>query len=191
MKRRIREVGRDPASVAVLPGIVFTLGSTEAEARERDAELAALVNPVYGLKQLTQLTGVDFTELDLDEPFPAMPSAQEHQGVRGWVQMVTDMAARDRLTVRQMIARLANGRGHRVFVGTPEQLADDLARWQREGAADGFNLMPSVLPSGLTDFVDHVIPVLQQRGLFRREYTGTTLREHFGLPSPAPDGHVT
>ncbi len=96
-----------------------------------------------------------------------------------------ELARRERLTVRQLIGRLGGGRGHRTFSGTPEQVADAIQGWFEKGAADGFNIMPPVLPSGLDAFVDHVIPILRARGLFRREYTGSTLREHYGLPRPA------
>jgi alkanesulfonate monooxygenase SsuD/methylene tetrahydromethanopterin reductase-like flavin-dependent oxidoreductase (luciferase family) len=88
------------------------------------------------------------------------------------------------LTVRQLLGRLGGGRGHRTFAGTPEQVADALQHWWENGAADGFNVMPPVLPSGLTAFVDHVVPILQRRGLFRSEYEGKTLRENYGLPRP-------
>jgi alkanesulfonate monooxygenase SsuD/methylene tetrahydromethanopterin reductase-like flavin-dependent oxidoreductase (luciferase family) len=94
------------------------------------------------------------------------------------------LARRERLTVRQLIGRLGGGRGHRTFAGTPEQVADAIEEWHRQGAADGFNIMPPVLPSGLEVFVDEVVPILQRRGLFRTEYTGTTLRDHYGLPRP-------
>ena len=87
--------------------------------------------------------------------------------------------------MRQLIGRLGGGRGHRTFAGTPEQVADAIQSWFDAGAADGFNIMPAVLPSGLEAFVDHVVPILQQRGLFREEYTGTTLRDHYGLARPA------
>ncbi|HEX8345025.1 MAG TPA: LLM class flavin-dependent oxidoreductase, partial [Actinoplanes sp.] len=95
------------------------------------------------------------------------------------------LARRERLTVRQLIGRLGGGRGHRTFAGTPEQVADAIGQWYDEGAADGFNIMAPVLPSGLELFVDHVVPILQRRGLFRTEYTGRTLRENYGLPRPA------
>jgi hypothetical protein len=96
-----------------------------------------------------------------------------------------ELARRERLTVRQLIGRLGGGRGHRTFSGTPEQVADAIQEWFEKGAADGFNIMPPVLPSGLDAFVDHVIPILRSRGLFRLQYTGHTLREHYGLPRPA------
>jgi alkanesulfonate monooxygenase SsuD/methylene tetrahydromethanopterin reductase-like flavin-dependent oxidoreductase (luciferase family) len=100
-------------------------------------------------------------------------------------QGTVNLARRDNLTVRQLIRALGGGVGHRIIVGTPEQIADDIEAWFKAGAADGFNLMPDVLPTGLEIFVDTVVPILQKRGLFRTEYTGTTLREHFGLPRPA------
>jgi alkanesulfonate monooxygenase SsuD/methylene tetrahydromethanopterin reductase-like flavin-dependent oxidoreductase (luciferase family) len=95
------------------------------------------------------------------------------------------MATRDDLTVRQIIARLGGGRGHRTFAGTPEQVADTISEWAMSGAADGFNVMPAALPSGLAAFVEHVIPLLRKRGLFREDYTGAMLRDHYDLPRPA------
>lgn len=102
-----------------------------------------------------------------------------------------ELARRERLTVRQLIGRLGGGRGHLTFAGTPEQVADTIGRWFAEGAADGFNIMPAVLPSGLETFVDQVVPILRARGLFRTEYgLRRTLRERYGLPRPA-NQHVT
>jgi len=94
------------------------------------------------------------------------------------------LGRRQGLTVRQVIRELAGGGGHRVVVGTPEQVADDIAHWFAAGAADGFNLMPDTLPGGLQDFVDGVVPLLQKRGIFRQDYSGRTLREHLGLAVP-------
>lgn len=91
----------------------------------------------------------------------------------------------ERLTVRQLIGRLGGGRGHKTFAGTAIQVADTIEEWYRSGAAEGFNIMPAVLPSGLERFADEVLPILRARGLFRTEYTGRTLREHYGLPRPA------
>lgn len=95
-----------------------------------------------------------------------------------------NLARRERLTLRQLIARLGGGRGHHTFAGTAEQVADTIEEWFTRGAADGFNIMPAVLPSGLERFVDEVVPILQRRGLFRTEYTETTLRGHYGLERP-------
>lgn len=96
---------------------------------------------------------------------------------------------RERLTVRQLISRLGGGRGHFEFVGTPEQVADTIIAWFEGGAADGFNIMAPALPSGLAAFAEHVLPILRGKGLFREEYDGTTLREHYGLPVPANQFH--
>ena len=94
-------------------------------------------------------------------------------------QGTVNIARRGNLTVRQLLRALGGGVGHRIIVGTPEQIADDIEAWFKAGAADGFNLMPDVLPSGLEVFVDNVVPILQKRGLFRHDYAGTTLREPF------------
>jgi len=98
--------------------------------------------------------------------------------------LIVDLARRDNLTVRQLIGRLGGGRGHRTFAGTPEQVADTIEEWSSAAAADGFNVMPAALPSGLETFVEHVIPILRKRGLFRTEYAGQTLRDHYGIPRP-------
>jgi alkanesulfonate monooxygenase SsuD/methylene tetrahydromethanopterin reductase-like flavin-dependent oxidoreductase (luciferase family) len=99
-------------------------------------------------------------------------------------QGTVNLARRGNLTVRQLLRALGGGVEHRIIVGTPEQIADDIEAWFRVGAADGFNLMPDVLPSGLGTFVDTVVPILQRRGLFRKDYRGSTLRDHFGLAKP-------
>ncbi len=104
---------------------------------------------------------------------------------RQTVEELLALARKQGLTVRALIRELAGGGGHRVLVGTPEQIADEIEHWFRHGAADGFNLMPDALPGGLQDFVDGVVPILQRRGIFRTDYAGRTLREHFGLARPA------
>jgi alkanesulfonate monooxygenase SsuD/methylene tetrahydromethanopterin reductase-like flavin-dependent oxidoreductase (luciferase family) len=100
------------------------------------------------------------------------------------LKLVSDLQSRNALTLRQLYLSLATARGHRTVVGTPEQIADAIADWFTKGAADGFNIMPPILPTGLTDFVDQVVPILQRRGLFRTEYEGRTLRENLGLDRP-------
>ncbi|XXU76012.1 hypothetical protein WMF41_01770 [Sorangium sp. So ce1151] len=160
------------------------IGSTEAEARAREAELAELQVPAYGLRQLSGLIGVELTEADLDRPLPEVGDVSAVRGAQSRFTLVTELARRERLTVRQLLARLGGGRGHRTFTGTPEQIADTIEEWFTRGAADGFNVMPPLLPSGLEAFVDRVVPVLRRRGLFRTEYEGVTLRDHYGLPRP-------
>jgi FMN-dependent oxidoreductase (nitrilotriacetate monooxygenase family) len=186
LKNRARRLGRDPGGIKILPGIVPVIGSTAEEARRRDDELAELIVPEHAQRRLAQTLRVPVTQLSLDAELPAdLPGEDEIEGAKSRYTLIVDLARRERLTVRQLIARLGGGRGHRTFAGTPEQVADAIEEWFRGGAADGFNIMPAVLPGGLELFVDHVVPILRDRGLFRREYAGQTLREHYGLPRPA------
>ncbi|MGN9809907.1 LLM class flavin-dependent oxidoreductase [Micromonospora sp. BQ11] len=185
LKQATIAAGRDPELVKVLPGIAPVLGGTEAEARALAAELEDLIVPEHALAQLSGMTGLDLTGLPLDGPLPDLPDVTAVQSHQSRYQLVVDLARRENLTIRQLIGRLGGGRGHRVVAGTPEQIADQIEQWFTGGAADGFNIMPPLLPSGLEDFVDHVVPLLRARGLFRHEYAGRTLREHYGLPRPA------
>ncbi|MFS8103874.1 ATP-binding cassette domain-containing protein [Lentzea alba] len=120
----------------------------------------------------------------LDERLPELPPVSRINGAKSRFELVRDLAEREKLTLRQLLGRLGGGRGHQVVAGTPEQIADHIELWFTTGAADGFNVMAPLLPSGLEDFVDHVVPLLRARGLFRSEYTGRTLRSHYGLARP-------
>jgi FMN-dependent oxidoreductase (nitrilotriacetate monooxygenase family) len=185
LKRRAAAAGRDPAGVKILPGIVPVLGSTEAEARALEAELDRLILAEAARERLAHLLHVDPAQLPLDEELPGgLPAEDEIEGAKSRYTLIVELARRERLTVRQLIGRLGGGRGHRTFAGTPEQVAETIEHWGSHGAADGFNVMPAVLPSGLELFAEHVVPILQRRGLMRREYEGTTLREHYGLARP-------
>jgi N-acetyl-S-(2-succino)cysteine monooxygenase len=175
----------DGRELKILPGLVPVIGSTEAEAKAAEEALEAAIVPAYGLKQLSVFFGIDMTGADLDAPLPPLPAEDEIEAQKSRFTLVTQLARRENLTVRQLLGRLGGGRGHRTFTGTPEQVADTMQEWFEQGAADGFNVMPPVLPGGLDLFVDHVIPELRRRGLFREEYEGTTLREHLGLERPA------
>ncbi|MEV6596797.1 LLM class flavin-dependent oxidoreductase [Actinoplanes sp. NPDC051346] len=186
LKRRATEHGRDPHHVKILPGIVPVIGDTEAQARELDAELNRLIRPEFALPGLAELLGVDVADLRLDAELPAhLPEEDELEGAKSRRTLVVNLGRRERLTVREIIAWLGGGRGHLTFTGTPEQVADAITGWYDAGAADGFNIMPPVLPDGLEQFVDRVVPILQERGRFRTDYTGHTLRDHYGLPRPA------
>ncbi|MFC7532204.1 LLM class flavin-dependent oxidoreductase [Actinoplanes sp. GCM10030250] len=187
LKRRTAELGRDPDSIKILPGIVPVIGDTPAEARELEADLDRLISPEYARRQLAERFDLDPELLKLDEPLPVdlLPTEDEIEGAKSRFTLIVDLAKRENLTVRQLIGRLGGGRGHRTFTGTPVQVADAIEEWFDDGAADGFNIMPAVLPSGLVAFVDKVVPILQERGRFRTEYTGTTLRDHYGLTRPA------
>ncbi|MBV9445412.1 MAG: LLM class flavin-dependent oxidoreductase [Streptosporangiaceae bacterium] len=186
MKARARRNGRDPDQIKILPGLVPAIGSTEAEARAIEAELEQLIIPGYGLAQLAKVLELPASALSLDGHLPeSVYSRPPVEGAQSRYQLIVELARRDNLTVRQLIGRLGGGRGHRTFAGTPEQVADTIEEWASAGAADGFNVMPPALPSGLESFVDHVIPLLRKRGLFREEYTGATLRDHYGVPRPS------
>ncbi|WP_406306511.1 LLM class flavin-dependent oxidoreductase [Streptomyces sp. NBC_00885] len=189
LKSRLAKYGRRPDQLKILPGICPVIGATEAEARALEDELTGLQVPEYGLQQLSGMLGTDLSGLPLDGPLPELPEERDINGNKSRFTLVADLARREQLTIRQLIARLGGGRGHRVFAGTPEQIADQLEEWFTQGAADGFNIMPPYLPGGLDDFVDQVIPVLQDRGLFRTEYSGRTLREHYGLERPPGRAH--
>ncbi|GAA1723866.1 LLM class flavin-dependent oxidoreductase [Isoptericola hypogeus] len=187
IKSRALDLGRDPEQVKILPGISPFLGSTEAEARALEEELNELSVPAYGLQQLSGQAGVDLSGLDLDAPVPLeifAGAGDVTDNARSRFQVVAGIVQRERPTLRRLLHRLAGARGHRVVAGTPEQVADTIEDWFVAGAADGFNVMPPALPAGLDAFVDHVVPILQARGLFRTEYVGTTLRDHLGLDVP-------
>lgn len=185
LKARTRGLGRDPETIKILPGIVPVLGATEAEARALEAELGSLIKPEYAKLHLAQTLRVAPEALDLDSELPSdIPNEDAIEGSKSRFTLIVNLARRERLTVRELIGRLGGGRGHRTFAGTPEQVANAIQHWWENGAADGFNIMPPVLPRSLEDFVDHVVPILQKRGSFRAEYEGHTLREHYGLARP-------
>ncbi|MEE7476696.1 LLM class flavin-dependent oxidoreductase [Methylobacterium hispanicum] len=184
LRARAARYGRGPEALVILPGLATVIGSTEAEARRRQDNLWDLVPLDYSLARLAGTLRIDPARLDLDKPLPdplPLPPDANHTMFLGTLAL----ARRDRLTVRQLLRALGGGVGHRIIVGTPEVIADDIEAWFRAGAADGFNLMPDVLPQGLETFVDAVVPILQRRGLFRHEYAGATLRDHLGLARPA------
>ncbi|HEY0290737.1 MAG TPA: LLM class flavin-dependent oxidoreductase [Hansschlegelia sp.] len=180
IRRRAARFGRRGEDIVVLPGLATVIGSTEEEARRREEELWSLIPGDYSLVRIAGILKVDPASLTLDRPLPddiALPV----DGSQTFFRATIDIARREGLTLRQLLRKLGGGTGHRVIVGSPESIADDIERWFRAGAADGFNLMPDVLPEGLEAFVDHVVPILRKRGLFRSEYRGATLRDHFGL----------
>lgn len=186
IKSRVAAAGRDPEGVKVLPGIVPVIGSTEAEAQALAQRLDDLRVPEYGLRALSTVLETPVSAFVLDEGLPAEALARPSvEGYRSRADLIIELDTRENLTVRQVLSRLGGGRGHNVVVGTPEQIADTIVQWFEGGAADGFNIMAPVLPSGLKTFADQVIPILQKRGLFRTGYEGVTLRDNYGLERPA------
>lgn len=195
VKSRAAAYGRGGEAPVILPGIAPVIGSTEGEARRLARELDDLHLADPAVSQLSDLLDVDVSGLDPHRPIPPglLPREEDLTGQR--FALITGLAIHERLTVRQIVARLGGGRGFRTVVGTPEQIADSMQDWSRAGAADGFTVAPPILPGGLTTFVDQVVPVLQRRGLFRTEYDLGTLRERFGVerpedhfPEPIPAG---
>ncbi len=175
--------GRDPEQVKVMPGLFPVVGRTMAEAEDKYAALQELVDPVVGIGLLRMLLGgADISHLPVDGPLPELPRTE---GSTSRQDLVYDKARKEGLTIRQLYQSLSGGRGHRIVIGTPRTIADELQEWFENGGADGFNVMPPVLPDGLDDFVDMVVPELQRRGLFRTAYEGGTLRENLGLDRPS------
>ena len=183
VKGRLAKYGRRPEELLVLPGISPVIGRTEEEAQAKWAELQALIHPAVGLATLAPFwPGEDLARWDLDAPPPYIPTPPK--GINSRAHVVLELARREKFTVRQLYEYLAGARGHWVVVGTPQTIADRMQEWFENGAADGFNVMPPVLPQSLDEFVDLVVPELQRRGLFRTAYEGTTLRENLGLQRP-------
>lgn len=185
LKARTRRIGRDPDTIKILPGIVPIIGDTPGEARQKEAALEDQIVHEYAQRNLAHMLRVPIEQLDLDSqlPFDLLPE-EDIEDFKSRYTLIVELGRREKLTVRQLIGRLGGGRGHLTFAGTAEQVADTIELWFTNGAADGFNIMPAVLPSGLELFVEQVVPILRSRGLFRSEYTGRTLRDHYGLARP-------
>ena len=182
IKTRAEESGRDPRQVLILPGCSPVVGDTPEEAEAKYQEIANLVVIDDALNYLGRyFNDIDFSPYDLDEPFPDLGDF----GRNGWestTDRIKQVAKEERLTLREMALRSTTPRNE--FIGTPTQVADSMQKWFENGAADGFMLVPSVLPQGFNDFVEHVLPILKERGLFRTEYEADTLRGNLGLPKP-------
>src|SRR5437763_2480336 len=180
VRERAQRAGRDPNHIKVLPGCLVVVGDTAEEARQKRALLDSLVHPDSGIASLSIALGCDASKFDLDGPLPEIPETNASKSGR---ERVIARARRDTLTVRQL-AQIAGSYGGLAMVGTPKMIADQMEAWLLGAACDGFNIMFPYVPGGLDDFVDRVVPDLQRRGLFRREYEGKTLRENLGLPRP-------
>jgi alkanesulfonate monooxygenase len=181
VKGRAAAIGRNPDHIKILPGALVVVGATLEEARAKRALLDSLVHYESAIGALSIALGVDARAFDPDGPLPEIPETEASKSGR---ERAINLARRENLTVRQLAQRLG-GYGGAAMVGTPASIADEMAEWLERRACDGFNVMFPYVPGGLVDFVEQVVPELQRRGLFRREYEGTTLREHLGLPRPA------
>ena len=192
LKGRLAAYGRTPDQLKILPGISPFVGRSLQEAQDKFGQLQGLIDPVLGVGLLSTFLGnADLSAYPVDGPFP-----QDLPVTEGWQSrqaLFARMALDEGLSIRQLYEKVAGARGHWTLVGTPETIADQLEHWFTTGAADGFNVLAPTLPHGLKDFADLVVPELQRRGLFRKDYAGTTLREHLGLarpvhPARAPGG---
>ena len=180
VKGRLDALGRPRDHLKILPGAFVVVGDSVAEAREIRAKLDSLVHYDSAIASLSIALGQDASRFDPDGPLPDIPETNASRSAR---ERVIDLAQRENLTVRQLAQRLGGYSGL-AFVGTPASIADDMEEWLESEGSDGFNVTFPFLPAGLDAFVDKVVPELQRRGIFRREYEGTTLREHLGLPRP-------
>ena len=182
LKAQLAQHGREADSLKIMPGFMPVIGATEAEARALFAELSSQLDMKQAHTVLSDRLGMDMSGFDLDAPVPDLP---ESEHLKSRALLLLETARRDGLTLRELCHHVAASRGHLTVIGTPGQVADAMEQWFRAGAADGFNLMPPFFPGQFDAFVDHVVPILQARGLLRREYEGRTLRENLGLARPA------
>jgi alkanesulfonate monooxygenase len=181
VKGRMQKVGRDPEHMKILPACFVVVGDTVEEAKQKRAKLDSLVNYANAIASLSIALGHDASKLDPDGPLPDIPESNASKSGR---ERAIALAKRENLTVRQLAQRLGGYSGL-AMVGTPATIADEMQEWLETRGSDGFTVMFPYLPGGLDDFVDRVVPELQRRGIFRREYEGTTLRENLGLPRPS------
>lgn len=192
VKSRLAKYGRTVDELVILPGLAPIVADTEAEAREIEEELHAFVDTRRALDSLSERFTVNLNDYPLDAPVPlgkAKP-AEEFNGIRSRQEVIIDAARRESFTIRQLLYRSNGGHGHITFTGSVLQTADFIEKWFKNHAADGFNVLPQLFPTGLETFVDKVIPELQNRGLFRTEYEGQTLRDSLGLQRPANTRHL-
>jgi len=182
VKGRLAKYGRRSEQLKIMPGIFPVLGRTLSEAKAKYQELQDLILPEVGLALLSGLSGdFDLSQYPVDGPLPALPETNNQKSRQA---LMYDIARRKKFTIRDLYLWVAGARGHWELVGTPSQIADELESWFVNEGADGFNLMPPVLPTGLDDIVELLLPELRRRGLFRTEYQGATLRDHLGLERP-------
>ena len=181
LKFRVEKFGRKPDDVAVMPGFLPVVGRTSKEAADKLAELDQWTELKSAMPLLEERLGHSLGEYDPDGPLPDLPISDQ---LRSRAELLTALAHRESLTIRQLALRVAAGRGHHIVLGTPVEIADRMQEWFDGRAADGFNVMPPFFPEGLEDFTQLVVPILQERGLFRTEYEGSTLRDHLGLVRP-------
>ena len=179
--------GRFRSDIIIMPGLNPIVGRTRAEALEKQHHFQSLIHPDVGKELLSNaLGGVDLSGLDVDEPLPDQIISPEDRRTNARYSYLF----KEKLTLRQMYEKYGGARGQRTVVGTGEDIADQMERWFLAQAVDGYLIQPPHLPAGLDEFIEHVVPILRDRGLFRKEYEGATLRENLGLRRP-PSSYET
>jgi FMN-dependent oxidoreductase (nitrilotriacetate monooxygenase family) len=181
LKQRVIRHGRQPDELPILPGVMPIIGESEDEAKEQLSRLQGWLNSTNALTLVSSRIGHDISGYPLDGPVPDFPQTDAGQS---FSRALLDMARREKMTLRDLYNVTAAARGHWVIYGTPKKIADTMEEWFTGGLADGFVVMPAYFPGAFDDFVDKVVPELQRRGLYRKEYEGTTLRSHLGLERP-------
>lgn len=169
--------------VLIMPGLTTYIGRTDAEAQEQARHLQSLIRPEFGVSMLSDLVGgFDLSGYDIDGPLPALPPSNANTSRRALIER---LAYEEGLSIRQLYERMTTSRGHLTLVGSYDSVADQIVQWFEAGAADGFNVMPPLLPQGLQEFGEHLVPRLQRRGLFKTCYEPGTLRDKLGLHRPS------
>jgi len=180
LKQRVVKHGRAPSDVPILPGVMPIIGDSDEEAKEQLGRLQSWLTSTNAITLVSQRIGHDISGYPLDGPVPDFPAHTERG--QAFSKALLDMARREKMTLRDLYNVTAAARGHWVIYGTPKRIADIFEEWFAGGLADGFIVMPAYFPGAFDAFVDRVVPELQRRGLFRREYAGSTLRDHLGVP---------
>jgi N-acetyl-S-(2-succino)cysteine monooxygenase len=182
LRGRRGKYGHNEKSLKIIPSATIFVGRTEEDADRLAKEISELISPSIGVSYLSKAVGEDLSKYDVDGPFPDLKG--EILGFQGMRAAIIDMAHKSNMTIRQTYQRLVPARGLLIFKGDAKQIADQMANWYKSGACDGFMVSPPIAPGGLTRFVDLVVPELQSRGIFRKEYEGSTLRDIMGLQRP-------
>jgi FMN-dependent oxidoreductase (nitrilotriacetate monooxygenase family) len=180
LKQRVVKHGRSPTDVPILPGVMPIIGESDEQAKEQLARLQSWLTSTNAMALVSQRLGHDISGYPLDGPVPDFPEKTERG--QAFSKTLLDMARREKMTLRDLYNVTAAARGHWVTYGTPQRIADKFEEWFTGGMADGFVIMPAYFPGAFDDFVNLVVPELQRRGLFRKDYSGPTLRDHLGLP---------
>ncbi len=182
-KARLEKYGRTPDSLVVMPGASVFVGRTAQEAEDLYGELQDLIPDSVGVQLLSKLVSFDLSPFPVDGPMPEVTG--EVKGISSFRNAILEAAKRDQMTIRQVFQKVLPARGHFLIKGDAKHVVDQMEDWYRSKACDGFNIVIPYVPGGLETFVDLVVPELQRRGLFRKEYEGTTLRQSLGVAVPA------